>query len=236
MRLRLLLAATALFAAQPAAAGIVAHYRLGQGPEQRLMVVEVNDRGDSRAAIGGGRALLLLDGTFYVVKTDADGPYAGRLEDFVGLWEDEVVVEGSRRQAHGPFLAVPPLPPPPQVRLIRGGTEIVAGRRGIVWRVRDPAVPAEARAEEFVVSADPDLAPLNGILGPRGPATADQLLDPNGFAHARWAIYRRGAILREGRHLRLERAEIRPMPDAFALPGPVLGREALAARARRTGR
>ncbi|HYI49899.1 MAG TPA: hypothetical protein VEX35_15685 [Allosphingosinicella sp.] len=233
MRLRLLIAATALFATQPAAAGIIAHYRMGQGPEQRLVVVEVNDRGDSRADMGGGQVLLLLDGTFYVVETDAEGTYAARAEDAFAILEVDM---GNRRSAHGPDPAMPTLPPPPQVQLIRGGTEIVAGHRGTVWRVRDPAAPAGASAEEFVVSADPELAPLNNILGPRRQTAPDPAFDANGAAAARWAIYQRGAILREGRHLRLERVEIRPMPEPFALPGPALSREALAARARRTGR
>jgi hypothetical protein len=49
-------------------------------------------------------------------------------------------------------------------------------------------------------------------------------------------MYRRGAILREGRFLQLESAEIRSMPAAFTLPGPVLDRSAYEARRRRTGR
>lgn len=112
----------------------------------------------------------------------------------------------------------------------------MAGRRGTLWRVRDPAAPAGASAEEFVVSSDPELAPLNDILGPRRTTAPDPALDPNGAAAARQTMYRRGAILREGWHARLERVELRPMPAPFALPGPPLSREALAARARRTGR
>jgi hypothetical protein len=239
MRLRLLFAAMALFATQPAAAGIVAHYRIGQGPEQRMMAIEVNDRGDSRADLGDGRVMLLLDGTVYVVETDAEGTYAARAEDAFALsMEDWSASERPPGSEPSPDLEpLPPKPPPPpQVRLIRGGSETIAGRTGTVWRIHDPAAPAGASAEEFVVSADPDLAPLNNLLGPRRATAPDPALDRNGAAAARRAIYRRGAILRAGRHLRLERVEIRPMPGAFALPSPALSREALAARRLRTVR
>lgn len=234
MRLRLLIAATALLATEPAAAGIVAHYRLGPGPEQRLMAIEVNDRGDSRADLGGGQVMLLLGGTAYIVETDAEGIYAVRLDDaFAASMEAWDAADRSPRNpsSDGP---PPPLPPSPQVELIRGGTEIVAGRTGTLWRIHDPAAPPGASDEEFVVSADADLAPLNGLLGPRQPVSAAPLFDPNGASAARRSIYRQGAILREGRHLRLERVEIHPISGAFALPGPLLSREELAARRRRT--
>lgn len=242
MRLRSLIAATALLATQPAAAGITAHYRMGYGPEQRLMVIEVNDRGDGRADIGGGAGiLLLLGGTFYVVDTDAEGAYAARAEDAfaVGMEEWEAAEGPPDRDPAAPVMPLPPdppPPPPPQVEVTRGGTETVAGRAGTVWRVRDPAAPAATRDEEFVVSADAELAPLNALLGPREPAGSDPMFDPNGAFAARVAVYRQGAILREGRTLRLERVEIHAMPGAFTLPGPVLDREALAARRRRAGR
>ncbi|HEV7661666.1 MAG TPA: hypothetical protein VGO55_17640 [Allosphingosinicella sp.] len=238
MRLRLLIAATALSATQPAAAGIVAHYRLGQGPEQRLMVVEINDRGDGRMDMGDWGMMLMLDGIAYVVDTDSEGTYTARLEDVLSIsmeaW-DEADGHPRRDPAAVPVPPPTPAPPQPQVALMRGGTETVAGHSGTVWRIRNPAAPADGDDEDFVVSADPGLAPLNVILGPRPAASADPGLDPNGYVAAIRAIYRQGAILRRGRHLRLERVEIRPMPGAFALPGPTLSREALATRRQRTG-
>lgn len=225
MRLHLFLAATALFAMQPAIAGVTAQYRLGHGPDQRLMTVEVNDHGDGRANMGDGRIMLLLSGVVYVVETDARGTYVARLEDVTAA--SEVVIEGRRRPAHD--MRSWPETADSQVRLVRGGTEIVARRRGTVWRIVNPTAPAES-VDDYVVSDDPRLAPLNAMVGPQGPAATVVMYES--AAAARSAIYRRGAILREGRHLRLERAEIRPMPEPFALPGPVLSRDDYVARRR----
>ena len=234
MRLRHLLAATALFATQPAAAGITAHYRTGQGPEQGSMTIEVNDRGDSRVDIGDGRTMLVLDGVAYVVERDSEGVYAARMDDVFEL--SIVRLDGSRRPSNGPILALPPQPAPPRVRLERGGIETVAGQRGTLWRIVDPAAPGGVGAQEIVVSDDPALAPLRGVLGTRETDAPNPAFDPNGAARARWTIHQRGAITREGRHLRLERVRIHPMPNAFTLPAPPLGREALAARMQRAGR
>jgi len=239
MRLRLLIiAATALFATRPAAAGITAHYVVGQEPWHRGVLVEVNDRGDGRMDLGDGGVMLVLDGVGYVIDTDSEGIYAARLEDSFAV-SMEAWDEAEGRPRHDP--AAPPRPPPapppprPQVEVSRGGIEIVGGHSGTVWRIRDPAAPAGSGDEEFVVGVDPALAPLNALIGPRPPGGPDPASDPNGVAAATRAIFRQGAILRRGRHLRLERAEIHPMPGAFTLPGPVLSREALAARRLRTG-
>jgi hypothetical protein len=231
MRLRLLLAATALFATPPAIAGVTAYYRVGRAPDQRLMVVEVNDQGDSRTDLGDGRAMLVLGGVAYIVRTDAVGTYVARLEDDID--PDTVVISGSRRlpadilEHRGPRL-----PAPSRVQLVRMGTEIVGGRRGTVWRVVSRSAPANGSVEEFVVSDEPELAPLRNILGPRQPNPPDPALDPTGAAAARWTAHRSGTILREGQHLRLERVELGPIPEAYSLPSPPLRGEALVARAR----
>jgi hypothetical protein len=231
MRLHLILAATTLFAIQPADAGVRAQYRLGQGPDQRLMTVEVNDHGDGRADMGDGRIMLLLGGIAYVVEADARGSYLVRLED--AEFENEVTIADGRRPAHGPMR--PPATSVQRVRLVRVGTEIVAHHRGTLWRIVKPAAPAGG-GDDYVVSDDPRLAPLNLMVSPQGPAAPARILDPTGAAAARWAIYRRGAILREGHHLLLQRAEVRPIPEPFVLPGPILTREAYSARRRSSTR
>jgi hypothetical protein len=238
MRLRLLIAATALIAAQPAAAGVRAHYLMGPEPWQRLVVIEVNDHGDGRLDMGEMGVMLVLDGMPYVVDRDAEGPYAARLEDAMAdssdAWAEADGHPPRDPGASPPLPARPPTPPPPQVELIRVGPEIVAGRRGTLWRMRNPGAPAGLQEEEFVVSDDPALAPLNVVHGPRAPGSGEPEPDPDGLLAALRAIHAKGAILRRGQHMRLQRAEVLPIAEAFTLPRRLLSRAALAERRRRT--
>ena len=105
---------------------------------------------------------------------------------------------------------------------------------GTVWKAHPREVPSLTSAEA-VVSDDAALAPLGkGLALHARVAVRSNAATMGGFgnfARAMVALYEKGAVLRFGNVLRLERIDRAPLPPGeFAVPQPLLDRAALAAR------
>lgn len=243
MRIRLLLVAVlVLLLASPAAADITARYVSGFNASM-TMVVEVNDRGDSRVSMGNQMAVLTLDGQAYVLTADLAGTYAVKHEDMIAV----IAAQGRAMMAemgHLPTEAA--APEAPRMTAVQQGTETVAGRAGTVWAVLRPG-EAGARTDgalqaslEFVVNTDPDLAPVGRVLASQYGASLegmDRMLGvpfgagDGGMSAAMRSIFERGTVIRFGRMFRLDSVDANPVPASqFVLPATVLTREQYAAR------
>jgi hypothetical protein len=228
MRLTLPIALLALLLSDgPAAADIRARYRTGGGD----MIVQVNDRGDSRIDRGGS-AVVTIEGVSYVVASDAQGDFAVR--------QDEMLAEIGRRERE----RNPPVRDPLQLsadsfRAAAAGTESVGGRTGIRWTLRMRNGVALSEGLVFVISRDADLAPLGGALARQFSiarytvATADNPVGRLGQVPA--SLHRliaAGTVIRVGTLFSLVDVEARPVPaSAFALPATILPADRFLARA-----
>lgn len=244
MRTRLIIALAVAAAATPAAADVTAHYVAGPVANGvPLMTIEVNDRGDTRVAMGNRSAVLTVDGVTYLVQADLGGVYVARQDDFLA-----VSIENARTMM-GPDFHPPAHPSrpasaePEPLRVVQGGTETVGGRTGTVWQLRDAHARPGVAGFDFVVSTDPDLAPIGRLLADQNRASREGLrqlvgteaIDSTGFFSGIADIFSRGTVIRMGRIMRLDSVDTRPIPAAdFVLPSPPLTREQLAARMRGT--
>jgi len=202
-------------------------------------VVEVNDHGDARIAMGHQSAMIMLDGVLYLIQADLLGIYAARWDDLTALLTERIhvtmpPVEAPDRRGHPPASPVP--------AFIERGTEIVAGRTGTLWSQRvDNGHGQPVYGVDVVISSDPDLAPLGHIFA-RQFETAQSGLrtmlgsgaaaatSPN-FGDQMRVLLARGAPLRMGNIMRLESVDTRPIPASeFVLPGSPLTRAQLEAR------
>lgn len=232
MKTRLLAAFVACAIGHDAAlADLTARYRLSRSEK---MVVQVNDRGDSRISASRRAAVVTRAGVAFFVITDRLGTYAVR--------EADVRAEAAMGlQPLGPWLAIGCAPPdcPGNYHPVEEGNERVAGRIGLRWRIE----PGSRRRRRdslwdgndsvYVVSSDPALAPIGAALNARFERSADSYLLRLGgvgisgtLPSDLHAIIRRGTMLRIGNLVRLRRVHTRPLPaSAFALPTTILTRE-----------
>jgi hypothetical protein len=216
MHFKWLPALLALFAASPAAADITARY--AQAGNEPPMIVQINDRGDSRVTASEA-VYLTLDGTTYMLLTDPEGSFVVRQDVFLA------VIADLQRVVHPG-----PLPAAPQVTAIESGTETVGGRSGARFRLAAPNNPADSI--DFVISDDPALTPLGRVMAAQLIAFMDALdRQWPGFRGAVAPLLRRGTLLRIGDAMRLDGIDGAPIPaTAFAPPAAPIGREALIAR------
>lgn len=224
--LRTCLAAIALLAAgacSPATPeDITAHYAREGQP---TLVAMAAANGDARVT-AGETIFLRKGGQEYVVLSDAAGSFSATVDDaLVVFGEDEsgaLARTGPRAQ--------------PEYALSAGGSETIAGIKGTLWKGHPREVPSLA-SFEGVVSTDPALAPLGRALAlqTRFAVTRNSAIQggPGNFEKAMLDLFAKGAVLRFNQVLRLERVDKAPIPvTSFALPEPLLGRDALRARLR----
>lgn len=210
---RFLLALLALSLASPVKADITLRYSQAQGGSP--ITVQVNSEGRVRMDVTGAY-YLYFDDVSYIVMSDARGTFVARQSDFVDL------------------LNRLPMAPAPagtsSVAITERGTEVVAGRTGVVFAVRGRGTTADEIV--VVVSDDVDLAPVSramqAIFPPFFASVGGSVV---GLADALNSVLRRGAPLRLGTIFQLESIEHQPVAaSAFALPAQPLSPEALAAR------
>ncbi|MEA3017286.1 MAG: hypothetical protein QOI38_2008 [Sphingomonadales bacterium] len=228
MRLTPLLALlAALLPAGPAAADITARYRTGAG---ETMIVEANDRGDSRISRGSS-AVLTRDGVSYVVASDRSGDFAVR--------QDELLAEAGRRARERFPRRSPRLLRAGIYRAVATGTETVGGRAGIRWELRQRDGAALGEGSDFVISRERDLAPIGRALARQFSIARYTIMtsdDPVGRlgvvpVSLHWHI-RAGTVIRAERLFSLADVRAGPVPaSAFALPATILPADRFLARA-----
>jgi len=236
MRLFCLAVATLLIAS-PANADITVRYALGPPPgAMPAMVIEMNDRGDARMAMGNQAAILVLDGVTYMIQGDLRGVYAARLDDLTALMAE-------RFQAMTHDLNVPSHPATGDtaetMRFVEAGPETVAGRTGTLWTMRTTGNPP-MHALDMVISNDPELAPLGRLFARQFGSSTQGLATMMGstagafgtdFLQSFQTLLARGAPLRMGHLMQLESIDTRPVPASeFVLPSAPLTRDQLVER------
>ncbi len=190
---------------------------------QPALVVMSAPNGDARV-VAGDTLFLRKGDREYVVLHDAAGNFSATIEDALRVFgEDNAdTLAGPRSQ--------------PEYVLTRGGSETVAGVKGTVWKGHPREIPSLG-SFEGVVSADPALAPLGRALAMQTRfavlRNSADLGGPGNFEKAMLELFAKGAVLRFNQILKLEKIDKAPIPSTmFALPQPLLSRDALRARLR----
>lgn len=188
---------------------------------QPALVVMAAANGDSRV-VAGDTVFLRRGDAEYVVLHDAAGTFSTRIDDALAVFgEDQPGFSAGPRAQ-------------PEYALTEGGREAVSGVRGLLWKGHPREVPS-LTSFEGVVSTDPALAPLGRGLAmqTRFAITRNSAIGggPGNFERAMLDLFGKGTILRFNTVLRLESIEKAPLPAAlFAVPDPLLGRDALRTR------
>jgi hypothetical protein len=202
---------------------VTASYAMGGRPAG--MTVKAAGNGDARVDMMGS-TLIHHDGADYLVSQDSQGSFAAKVDDFVALSVEAIKARG---------FTPPPRPAEPDYDVTKGAAETIAGEKGDLWTVA-PKGDAAGPKIQAVISTDPALVNV-------GKAVAMQnKLTTGGMAELRGGIGKleksvqdmlgKGAMLRFGDEVKLEKVTKGPLPAAdFALPGTVLDRAGLKARA-----
>jgi len=146
----------ALLFASPSAADITARYALEGG---RSITVRVSDSGDSRVSLGNEASVITIGGVSYALMSDTQGMFAIRQEEMLAALRRAV------RGTVNVLVTEAPADLQPELTAHRFGEERVAGRSGTRW-VLDfaGAEPVENPHWTFVISEDPELAPVGRAL------------------------------------------------------------------------
>ena len=209
-------AALALLAAgcgRPAPEDMTAHFAKTGG---QPFAVEAAANGDARVTVGD-ETWLQIGGVDYVVMKDARGSFVAREDDLIALLTE-----------------APETPrPQPDYATSEGGEESVAGLKGRVWKIHPKDTPSLVTVDA-VVSGDPALAGVG-----KGLAAYTRTLivrnsramgAPGNLEKAMIALLDKGAVLRFGTVMRIERIDKAPLKGMIALPSAALDKEALRAR------
>jgi hypothetical protein len=241
--------------AAPAHADVTARFS-GDGKYGATISVGVDEAGQVRAEGGPPNqpeqrvVLITRAGIPYFSAADAHGRFVGRQDDMLSVTAEIMrgVIPAAARGALSQIAEA-------RFEIVEGGIETVAGRQGRVYRLQAivPPAPVPASAHggdgtenpdappppfEIVISEDPELAPVGreiARLFASGGPIAEAVLGrvPEAMEQVR-ALLARGTPIRIADRFRLRSVSPAPIPDsAFALPGPVLSRAELAARAPR---
>ncbi|RYY23326.1 MAG: hypothetical protein EOP62_20460 [Sphingomonadales bacterium] len=199
---------------------VTAHYAREGLPDLIAMSAA---NGDSRVA-AGDTVFLRKGEAEYVVLHDAGGSFSAKIDDALAVFgEDQPASLGAPRVQ-------------PEYALTEDGSETVAGIKGAVWKGHPREVPSLA-SFEAVVSSDPALAPLGRALAMQTRfavlRNSADLGGPGNFEKAMIELFEKGAVLRFNQILKLERFYKGPIPaEMFAVPEPLLSRDALRTRLR----
>ena len=214
MRLHFLAALVALLPL-PALADVTARYSAGTD----VLLVEVDDGGDSRIGIEGKFSIIHRDGVDYVVRMlPGGGSHVTRLADALGLFAE--LVAGPAPAGGAKELAF---------RLVPQGEVRVGAWSGSAWSF-GPDREADGRPGETIelaVSADPALAPVGTVfrrlvdlllpvIRIAIPGSAD-------FGPKALDLAAKGTVLRIGTTLELQSITTDAIDSRrFDLPGPVI--------------
>jgi hypothetical protein len=214
MRFKFMAALLVLLPA-PALADVTATYAV----QDKTVTIEVEDGGNARMTVGDKVTLIRRDGVDYVAAKDAMGAvHVVRALDLLAMAQAQI--KGTDA----------PLPGRHDLSLSQGAAETVAGYPGTVWKlVPDagsgaPNMPVAAF--DFVISADPKLAPVAAyfrhLIDTVVPMFLPMMGESNFVARAD-ELFGHGAPIRIGPLLTLTRVETGEIADdRFTLPGPVM--------------
>jgi hypothetical protein len=233
---RWLLAAAILIGAAPAQADITARYSNPDGLV--ALTAEADAKGDVRISYGNQYAVLRRDDTTYVLMGDLSGPFAVRQDDWMAVTFGKMrQFMQSHRAESGAGKPSSDFTGPPFV-IVQGGRETVGGRNGTVWSLRlkdEPAAQAAKNAFDFVVTDDPDLAPIGGLLAEQMIASTMGMQEMLGHKESMFqqmdSVFAKGTVIRFSRLLSLQSVDAKPVaPSEFELPATTLTREQYEAR------
>jgi hypothetical protein len=247
--------ALTLLAAAPAQADVTARYG-GPGKYSETFSIAVDEAGQVHAEAGRPNqadqrvVMITRGGIGYFSAADAQGRFVVRQDDMLAVAGEVIrsAVPEAARAALGSVAQA-------RFEIAEGGIETVGGRQGRVYTLRAimPPAPVPASAHggdgtddpdappppfEIVISEDPALAPVGRELArlfASGAPIFEALLGrmPEAVTQMQ-ALLARGTPIRLGDAYRLSGVSAAPIPDsAFVLPGPVLTRAQLRARAPR---
>lgn len=223
----------ALLWSAAARADLTAYYsRTPDGPP--TVTVRVDERGNSRIDTGGSLSVVTVGGVPHFVMRAPGGAFAVRVDALRAAaaalpGRDAIRIPGRYPRLEGGLTGY---------RAIPDGTETVRGRTGTRWRLAVGDDDGREGEADWVISDDPDLAPVGAALAQQfeviengsrmavGPGVSGSvppaMLEP----------LRRGTILRMGDLLFFHSVRRGPLPPgAAALPKMVLGGDAFIARA-----
>ena len=216
-------AALALAACSKAPEDVTARYTLGGGPGG--VTVQAAANGDARLE-SGQQALVHKGGVDYMLITDAKGPFAANMTDFLAVIGELMREEGMKPPAAAPQ---------GEFELAKTGTDTIAGIKGDIWRItpKDPA-KGPGQTVEAVISSDPAFAHVGKALAmqTRLGAGMQQLQGGGGSKVDKLVaeMLGKGMVLRFDNTLKLDKVEKGPIDaKAFTLP-TVLDKAALKAR------
>jgi len=226
---RIGLALLAVLGAGSAEAGLRAVYF--DSAKTKQLIVEVADNGDARIGEADSSDYgLLIGGHFHVVGDQAGRPIVARIED-IGAAIDRVVPPIFHDLLRTPSTAKAPA----KIRIEAAGEQTVGGRKGRVYHVRGLDGSDPDKSADYVISADPALAPvghaleqfMNAALVPAavlmGPAIPELIAETH-------AIFALGTPIDVGGRFRLDRVETIDMPASrLALPAAPATVDALVA-------
>lgn len=213
--MRYLLAAILALLPLPALADVTAHYSAGKD----VLLVEVDDGGNTRIGIDGKFGIIRRDGVDYAVLSRPEGD-----TKVVALAELLTIMSS----------AVTNTPKPEAMTvdkfvLVAKGDALVGARKGTLWNF-GPEKEADGRPGdmlEIVISDDPALAPVAAVfrltLDSLLPVLGAMIPDSSGFAAQAATLIAKGAPLRVDKMIELQSVETGEIdPKRFELPAPVI--------------
>lgn len=223
----LLAALLALFPA-PAFADITARYAVGKD----VIVIEVDDNGDYRAALEGKATIFHRGGTDYIGLQD--GPDSEMMVTELAAFLELTRAASAARP--------PATEKPPVFTLIQGDAAEIGGRRGVRWAMTINR-PGE-KALTAVMSSDPQLVPIGNAFRRTIDSTAQFFAaavgETGNFESVAKALFAKGTPIEIAGPITVTLTSIDTKAiDAkrFELPATPVGAEAMAAAigaARRT--
>lgn len=213
-------AALALAACSKAPEDVTARYTLGGGPGG--VTVQAAANGDARLE-SGQQALVHKGGVDYMLITDAKGPFAANMTDFLAVIGELMREEGAKPPAAAPQQG--------EYALDKTGTDTIAGIQGDIWRITAKGTPGQT--VEAVISSDPAFAHVGKALAMQTRLGAGMQALQGGVGNLDKRVEEmlgKGMVLRFENTLKLDKIEKGPIDaKSFALP-TVLDKAALKAR------
>jgi hypothetical protein len=215
MTMRYLLAALLALLPLPALADVTARYSAGKD----VLLIEIDDDGNSRIGIDGKFGIIRRDGVDYAVLSRPEG-------------DTKVVELAELLTILSSVMTSTPTPDAMAVEkfvLAAKGEAMVGGRKGILWNF-GPEKEADGRPGdmlEIVISDDPALAPVAAIIRRTVelllPVFGAMIPESSGFAGQASALTSKGAPLRVDKMIELQSVETGEIdPRRFELPAPVI--------------